>query len=72
MPVSEKEDIPISSPIVHFSKRNKLKPGVKTGSREASLSMYRFCIDFRYLNSQTQDFRYAISDVQELTESFTQ
>ena len=71
-PVSEKEDIPISSPIVLVSKRNKPKLGVKPGSREASLSMYRFCVDFRYLNSQTQDFRYAIPDVQELTESFTQ
>ncbi|MCG8077951.1 MAG: DDE-type integrase/transposase/recombinase, partial [Candidatus Thiodiazotropha taylori] len=71
-PVSEKEDIPISSPIVLVSKRNKPKPGVEPGSREASLSMYRFCVDFRYLNSQTQDFRYAIPDVQELTESFSQ
>ena len=71
-PVSENEDMPISSPIVLVSKRNKLKPGVEPGSREASLSMYRFCVDFRYLNSQTQDFRYAIPDVQELTESFTQ
>ena len=70
--MSEKEDIPISSPIVLVSKRNKLKPGVKPGSREASLSMYRFCVDFRYLNSQTQDFRYAIPDVQELNESFIQ
>ena len=71
-PVSEKEDVPISSPIVLVSKRNKPKPGVEPGSREASLSMYRFCVDFRYLNSQTQDFRYAIPDVQELTESFSQ
>lgn len=71
-PVSEKEDIPISSPIVLVSKRNKPKPGIEPGSREASLSMYRFCVDFRFLNSQTQDFRYAIPDVQDLTESFTQ
>ena len=70
-PVSEKEDIPISSPIVLVSKRNKPKPGVELGSREASLSMYRFCVDFRYLNSQTQDFCYAIPSVEELTESFT-
>ena len=59
-PVSEKEDIPISSPIVLVSKRNKPKPGIKPGSPEASLSMYRFCVDFRYLNSQTQEFCYAI------------
>ena len=68
-PVKEKEDIPNSSPIVLVSKRNKTKPGIEPGSREASLSMYRFCVDFRYLYSQTQNFRYAIPDVQELTES---
>ena len=33
--------------------------------------MFRFCVDFRYLNSQTQDFCYATPDVQELTESFS-
>ena len=38
-PVSEKEDIPISSTIVLVSKRNKPKPGIKPGSPEASLSM---------------------------------
>ena len=70
-PVSEKEDVPISSPIVLVSKRSKPKSGVTPGSKEASLSMYRFCVDFRYLNSQTQDFRYAIPHVDELTESFT-
>ncbi|MES9971178.1 MAG: reverse transcriptase family protein [Candidatus Thiodiazotropha sp.] len=70
-PVSEQEDVPISSPIVLVSKRNRAKTGVEPGSKEASLSLYRFCVDFRYLNSQTQDFRYAIPDVQELTESFT-
>ena len=40
------------------------------GSREASLSLYRFCVDFRYLNSQTKDFQNPIPDLQELTESF--
>ena len=69
--VSETEDIPISSPIVLVSKRNKPKPGVEPGTPEASLSMFRFCVDFRYLNSQTQDFCYAIPSVEELTESFT-
>ena len=70
-PVSEKEDILISSPIVLVSKRNKPKLGIKHGSLEASLSKYRFCMDFRYLNSQTQDSFYAIPDVHELTESFS-
>ena len=69
--VSEKEDIPISSPIVLVFKHKKPKPGIKPGSPEASLSMYRFCVDFRYLNSQTQEFCYAIPDVHELTESFS-
>ena len=48
--VSEEEDIPISSPIVLVSKRNKPRPGIEPGSPEASLSMFRFCVDFRYLN----------------------
>ena len=69
--VNENEDIPISSPIVLVSKRNKPKPGIEPGTPEASLSMFRFCVDFRYLNSQTQDFCYAIPSVEDLTESFT-
>ena len=32
--------------------------------------MFRFCVDFRYLNSQSQDFCNAIPGVHELTESF--
>ena len=70
-PVSEREDVPITSPIVLISKRRKVKEGVKPGSKEESLSMYRFVVDFRFLNTQTQDFQYAIPDVQELIESFT-
>ena len=69
--VSEIEDIPISSPSALVSKHNKPKPGIEPGTPEASLSMLRFCVDFRYLNSQTQDFCYAIPSVEELTESFT-
>ena len=69
--VNENEDIPISSPIVLVFKRNKPKPGIEPGTPEASLSMFRFCVDFRYLNSQTQDFCYAIPSVEDLTESFT-
>lgn len=30
-----------------------------------------FCCNFRYLNSQTQHFSYAIPDIQDLTESFS-
>lgn len=69
-PVSEKEDIPITSPIVLVAKRNKPSSSGQHKTKQDSLSMYRFCVDFRYLNTQTQDFRYAIPDVQELTESF--
>ena len=69
--VNENEDIPISSPIELVSKRNKPKPGIEPGTPEASLSMFRFCVDFRYLNSQTQDFCYAIPSFEDLTESFT-
>ena len=65
MPVSEKEDIPVSSLIVLAFERNKPKPGIKPGSPEASLSMYSFCVDFGYLNSQTKDFYYGIPDVHE-------
>ncbi len=71
VPVDETEELPITSPIVLVSKRGKPNASVTAGSREASLSMYRFCCDFRFLNTQTQDFNYAIPDLQELTESFS-
>ena len=69
-PVSETEDVPITSPIVLVAKRNKPKIDPSNITKEQSLSSYRFCCDFRYLNSQTQDFRYTIPDLQDLTESF--
>lgn len=70
-PVSETEDIPISSPIVLVSKRKKPSSACdNTDSKESHLASYRFCCDFRYLNSQTQPFRYTIPNLQELTESF--
>lgn len=68
--MSEKADLPITSPVVLVRKRNKKEQDFLPGSREASLSLYRFCVDFRYLNSQTKDFQYPIPDLQELTESF--
>lgn len=67
--VSPDEDVPITSPVVLISK--KVKPSKTQGSKEANLSMYRFCVDYRFLNSQTQDFKYTIPNLQELTESFT-
>ena len=61
----------ISSPIVLVSKLNRQKLRVEPGTPEASLSIFRFCVDFRFLNSQTEDCCYAIPSVEELTESFT-
>ncbi|XP_045176579.2 uncharacterized protein LOC128545883 [Mercenaria mercenaria] len=71
-PVSEHEDVPITSPIVLVAKRNKPKIDPQNVTKEQSLSSYRFCCDFRYLNSQMQDFRYTIPDLQDLTESFSE
>ena len=70
-PVNEKEHIPISSRIVLVSRRNRPNSGLETGSNEGSLLMSRFCVDFRYLNSNTQAFLYTIPNVDELTGSFT-
>ncbi|WAQ98060.1 POL4-like protein [Mya arenaria] len=71
-PVSEMDNVPITSPIVLVAKRNKPKSDPANITREQSLSSYRFCCDFRYLNSQTQDFRYTIPDLQDFTESFSE
>ena len=70
--VHEDEDVPITSPIVLVAKRSKPKSHGEDVTKEQSLSWYRFCCDFRFLNSQTQEFRYNIPDLQELTESFTE
>ena len=70
-PISEREDLPITSPIVLVTKRCKKPNSSGKLTREDSLSQYRFCCDFRYLNTQTQEFRYAIPNLQELTESFS-
>lgn len=45
-PVSEKADLPITSRVVLVRKRNKKEQDFLPGSREASLSLYRFCVDF--------------------------
>ena len=65
-PVSDKESIPITSPIVLVSKRNKPKLDPNNITCELSLSSFRFCVDFRYLNTQTEGFRYNMPDLQEL------
>ncbi|CAC5384566.1 unnamed protein product [Mytilus coruscus] len=71
-PVFPDEDLPITSPIVLVTKRVH---GTKHGppyDKDSSLSQFRFCCDFRYLNSQCQIFSYNIPDLQDLTESFSQ
>ena len=70
-PVHESESVPITSPIVLVSKRNKPKKNSEN-QQNSYLSQYRFCCDFRYLNSQINDFCYNIPDLQDLTESFSQ
>lgn len=64
-PVSESENLPITSPIVLVTKRTN-------SSDKNSPQNFRFCCDFRYLNSQTEDFKYTIPDLQELTEAFSE
>ena len=70
-PVSENEDVPITSPIVLVTKRAKT---IKShlSDKDAALSQYRFVCDFRCLNSQTMSFKYHIPNLDELTESFSQ
>ncbi|CAG2190506.1 unnamed protein product [Mytilus edulis] len=64
-PVSETEDLLITSPIVLVTKRSK-------NSAKPCAQDFRFCCDFRFLNSQTREFKYAIPNLQELTESFSE
>ena len=68
-PVEETEDIPITSPIVLVSKRIRNKS--QDSSKSNSLTQFRFCCDFRFLNSQCQNFQYFLPDLNDLTESFS-
>lgn len=73
-PVGETEDIPITSPIVLVSKRAKESRNSQNSDfnqSSNSLSQFRFCCDFRYLNSQSQQFFYGLPELQDLTESFS-
>jgi len=67
VPVSESEDVPITSPIVLVPKRTKPKEKPSEITKDYSLSSYWFCCDFRYLNSQTQCFRYKIKTPRYIT-----
>lgn len=66
------EDVPITSPIVLVEKRTKPIDSTQTTDKKSSLRQYRFCVDYRYLNSQSETFKYCIPNMLELTESFTE
>ncbi|KAK3106454.1 hypothetical protein FSP39_020404 [Pinctada imbricata] len=73
-PVSDSEDVPITSPMLLVSKvRHKSKTGSaeRKNAQQEALHSYRFCCDFRYLNSQMEEFRYTLPDLEDLTESFS-
>lgn len=73
-PVCEIDILPITSPILLGAKR-KTNGFLVSQGKDAHLTSYRFCCDFRYLNSQTLDFAYniqSVSDVRELIKSFRQ
>ena len=69
--LSATEEAPITSPVVLVSKRSKPSSG-QISDKDYSLRHFRFCVDFRYLNSQTEPLKSFIPDLQELTESFTE
>ena len=66
------EDAPITSPIVLVAKRTKPVQKTQITDKESSLRYFRFCVDYRYLNSQSETFKYSIPNLLELTESFTE
>ncbi|CAC5411037.1 unnamed protein product [Mytilus coruscus] len=63
-PVSESEELPITSPVVLVTKRS-------ANADKKESQNFRFCCDFRHLNAQTEDFKYVIPNLQELTESMS-
>ncbi|CAC5414791.1 unnamed protein product [Mytilus coruscus] len=63
-PYSESEELPITSPVVLVTKRS-------SNADKKESQNFRFCSDFRHLNAQTEDFKYVISNLQELTESMS-
>lgn len=68
-PVSETEDLFITSPVVLVSKTCR-DTSKASSAKDASLQKLRFCCDFRY--SQTREFRYPIPNLDELIESFSE
>ncbi|VDI67441.1 Hypothetical predicted protein, partial [Mytilus galloprovincialis] len=65
------EEVPITSPVVLVAKRSK-PSSEQISEKTTSLRQFRFCVDFRYLNTQTEPLKSFIPDIQELTESFTE
>jgi hypothetical protein len=65
------EEAPITSPIVLIEKRMKSSEP-KANDRDSSLREYRFCVDYQYLNSQSETFIYNIQNLLELNESLTE
>ena len=65
------EEAPITSPIVLIEKRMKSSEP-KANDRDSSLREYRFCVDYQYINSQSETFIYNIQNLLELNESFTE
>ena len=70
--VDATEEAPITSPIVLIAKRTKPSENeTRKSDRATSLRQFRFVVDYRYLNSQCEIFKYNIPNILELTESFT-
>ncbi|VDI12321.1 Hypothetical predicted protein [Mytilus galloprovincialis] len=63
-PVSESEELPITSPVVLVTNRS-------ANADKKESQNFRFCCDFRHLNAQTEDVKYVIPNLQELTESMS-
>lgn len=55
--LSAKEEAPITNLVALVTKRSKHSSD-KPLDRASSLQQFRFCVDFRYLNSQTETFKY--------------
>jgi hypothetical protein len=51
------EEAPITSPIVLIEKRMKSSEP-KANDRNSSLREYCFCVDYQYINSQSETFIY--------------
>ena len=70
-PLNEQDDAPIVSPVVLVEKRNvSSKSDNSKCPKEHALTSFRFVVDYRFLNDQIADFKYAIPDMADLTDTF--